>query len=128
MPLDLLQIGLEHHRAGRLRQAETTYRQLLDQQADNPDGLHWLGVLMHQAGRADDALSLLERAVALRPDDAAFQHHLGQVYLGRRQYDAAVQAFERAVELEPSRSEAWLGAGLARLARGAEGDGDRAID
>lgn len=127
MPLDLLQIGLEHHRAGRLKQAETSYRERLAADGNDADAHHWLGVLLQQANRPAEALPLLERAVALRPDDAAFQHNLGQVYLNRRQYDAAVTALRRATELDADRPEAWLGLGLALLARGAEGDGDAAV-
>ena len=37
MPQDPLQIALEHHRAGRLRQAEAGYRALLDSDPANPD-------------------------------------------------------------------------------------------
>ena len=57
MPQDLLQIALEHHRAGRLRQAEAGYRALLDSAPDDPDALHWLGVLLYQAGRAEQAIA-----------------------------------------------------------------------
>ncbi len=128
MPQDLLEIGLEHHRAGRLRQAEASYRQLIEREPAHADAHHWLGVLMHQAGRSDDAVMLLERAAALRPGDGAFQHNLGHVYLGRRQHDAAVQAFDKAATAEPARAEAWMGLGLARLARGQETDAEGAVE
>src|SRR6185436_6438518 len=68
---DELQIALEHHRAGRLRQAEDTYRQLLARDSEDADALHWLGALLCQAGQGPAGAELLERAVALRPDDAA---------------------------------------------------------
>jgi len=89
---DLLQIGLEHHRASRLRQAEAAYRGLLDREPNHPDALHWLGVLMHQAGRDQEAVAFLQRAVSARPDDAAFPQRLGHACLRGRQRERAVVA------------------------------------
>src|SRR6478672_6151430 len=105
MPQDSLAIALEHHRAGRLRQAEEGYRALIAADPNNADALHWLGVLLCQAGQGPAAVELLERAVAQRPGDAAFQHNLGQAYRITRRLDDAVDAFARAVELEPRRAE-----------------------
>jgi predicted TPR repeat methyltransferase len=127
MPLDALQIALEHHRAGRLAQAENWYRQAIERDAANADALHWLGVLMHQAARPDDAVPLLERAVSLRPDDAAFAHNLGHAYLARRHHEQAASAFGRAVALDPSRAQGWMGLGLARLSRGEAADREGSV-
>src|SRR5437764_43412 len=93
MSQNLLQIALEHHRAGRFRQAEAGYRALIDGGPDGPDyadALHWLGVLTFQAGRADEAAGLLARAAAARPDDPAFQHNLGHACLAAGRADEAV--------------------------------------
>src|SRR5258708_243481 len=81
MGQNALQIALEHHRAGRLTQAEAGYRAVLEGDSEDAGALHWLGVLTFQAGRAAEAVGLLERSVAERPDDAAVQYNLGQAYL-----------------------------------------------
>jgi predicted TPR repeat methyltransferase len=118
MPQDLVQIGLEHHRAGRFREAEATYRQAIEREPNDADALHWLGVLMHQAKRPADAVGLLERAVRLKPQDAAYLHNLGHAYLAAGRHAEAVAAFDRSAGVDPSRAEAWMGLGVARLARG----------
>jgi predicted TPR repeat methyltransferase/Tfp pilus assembly protein PilF len=117
MPQDTLQIALEHHRAGRLRQAEAGYRELLRQDANHADALHWLGVLLHQAGLSEQAVASLERAAALRPRDAAFQHNHGQAYFGAGRPGEAVAPLERAAALEPGRAETLVALGLAHLSR-----------
>jgi predicted TPR repeat methyltransferase len=122
-----LQIALEHHRAGRLRQAEAGYRAALDADANDADALHWLGVLIMQAGRADQAVSALEKAAAQRPNDAAFQHNLAQAYLGVGRHGDAIAAFNRAVTIDPDRGESHLGLGIARLARKSPGDANDAL-
>ncbi|RMD71231.1 MAG: tetratricopeptide repeat protein, partial [Gammaproteobacteria bacterium] len=42
---DPIQIALQHHRAGRLAQAEAIYRQILQQNPRHPQALHPLGTL-----------------------------------------------------------------------------------
>lgn len=117
MAADPLQIALEHHRAGRLRQAEAGYRALLAGDAGNADALHWLGVLVLQAGHAGEALEMLRRAAQLKPGEAAFWHNLGQGALAAGRVDEAVGALERSAAIDPNRGETWLSLGTARLAQ-----------
>jgi len=126
MQQDSLQIALEHHRAGRLRQAAATYRSLLDHNPHHPDAAHWLGVLAFQAGRATHAIPLLETAVAQRPDDPAFHHNLAMAHLAAGQATQAIAAFEQSLKLVPDRAETLVAWGLAYLARARPGDADAA--
>jgi predicted TPR repeat methyltransferase len=126
MPQDTFQIALEHHRAGRLRQAAAGYRALLDADPTHPDAAHWLGVLAFQAGRPAQAIPLLQTAIARRPDDAAFHHNLGMANLRAGQPADAIAAFERALQLVPDRAETLLAWGLAHLTRAQPGDADAA--
>ena len=48
--------AVEHHRAGRLREAEPLYRHILERQPDNSDALHFLGVIAQQIGDPESAL------------------------------------------------------------------------
>jgi predicted TPR repeat methyltransferase len=122
MPQDLFQIALEHHRGGRVRQAESGYRAALQADPHNPDALHWLGVLTLQAGDIAAATPLLERAAALRPKDAAFQHNVAQAYLQSRRFDEAVRAFERASTLDSNQPQTLLGLAIAHASRPEDGN------
>ncbi|HYO08758.1 MAG TPA: tetratricopeptide repeat protein [Tepidisphaeraceae bacterium] len=127
MGQNLFQIALEHHRAGRLTQAEAGYRDLILTHPDHADALHWLGVLLFQAGQTEAALALLERAAKLRPIDAAFQHGLGQAQLRAGQFDDAVLTLGRAAALEPARVETLVLLAHAHLARRREHDPAAAV-
>jgi predicted TPR repeat methyltransferase/Flp pilus assembly protein TadD len=127
MPQDLVQIALEHHRGGRLREAEAGYRTALERNPRNGDAAHWLGVLLTQAGQAQAAVPLLERAAADRPADPAFVHNLAEAYLQCGRANDAVAAFDRAIGLAPNRPDALLAAGIARLARKEPDDADDAL-
>src|SRR5687767_3435299 len=122
-----LEIALEHHRAGRVRQAEADYRAMIARKPEDADAIGWLGVLVYQAGRADEAVPLLERAVELRPGDAAFWHNLGQAHFGSGKLNEAVEALAKAAELVPGRGETLLMLGTARMARRAPGDAEAAV-
>src|SRR5205807_511234 len=115
MAIDLLQISLEHHRAGRLQTAEAGYRQLMEQEPQRADGFHWLGVLLMQAGQVEQAVPLLEQAATLAPEDSAFTFNLGQAYLKTWRPADAVAAFETSAAIDPKRAETWLGLGTALL-------------
>jgi predicted TPR repeat methyltransferase len=127
MPQDNLQIALEHHRAGRLRQAAEGYLALLDQDPTHPDASHWLGVLAFQAGRPAQAIDLLETAAAMRPTDPAFHHNLGMANLHAGRTSEAITAFERTLELLPNRTETLFAWGIAYLVRAQPGDADAAV-
>ncbi len=55
---EALQLAFHHHRANRLTQAEQVYRQILQQQPDQPDALYGLGVLEPKKGQHQSAESL----------------------------------------------------------------------
>jgi predicted TPR repeat methyltransferase/cytochrome c-type biogenesis protein CcmH/NrfG len=128
MPQDTFQIAQEHHRAGRLRQAEAGYRQRLAEDPADADANHWLGVLLTQAGLAADALPHLAMAASTQPEDPAFQHNLGRALLDLGLVREAVLPLERAFELEPARPAPLLLLSRAYLGRNAEGDADRAVE
>jgi predicted TPR repeat methyltransferase len=127
MAFDFFQIGLEHHRAGRLIQAETAYRNKLEEDPQNADAAHWLGVLILQSGRPAEALPFLEKAVGSRPTDSAFATNLAQAYLRCGRRDDAVATFDRAVSLDPQ-PIVLMGAASARIARQKPGDAEQAVE
>jgi hypothetical protein len=59
-----VEMAVQHHRAGRVREAEALYRQVLGAQPGHADALHLLGVLAHQTGRTEYTIQLIPRAAA----------------------------------------------------------------
>ncbi len=43
-----LRLAIQHHRAGRLKEAENGYRRILRASPDNFDVLHLFGILNHE--------------------------------------------------------------------------------
>src|SRR5258708_15916147 len=52
-----------HHEAGRFREAEAIYRQVLDVSPSHPDALHLMGLLAYQPGRSVPPAPLLTKPI-----------------------------------------------------------------
>lgn len=119
---DELARGIEHHRAGHLRDAGDHYRRVLAAVPGHPDALHLLGVLEHQAGRHAEALALIDRATAVQPNHADYHNHAGLALLALGRADAAAARFGRAIRLNPDYAGAYnnLGTALQHLDRSDE--------
>ncbi len=110
--------ALEHHKAGRLEEAEAAYRELLAREPDNPDALHMLGVIAHQSGEQEKAVGLFEQAIGANPKVPEYHNNLGEAYRGLQAFDAAVTAFERAIALNPDLAVTHYNLGNALQAQG----------
>lgn len=114
---DVLQVGLAHHLAGRLPQAEAAYRQILQVMPDHPDALYLSGLIAHESGKSEAAIELIERAIRINPV-GPFYHTLGNVHHKLGRLDEAVRSFRKALELVPDMAEAHIGLGNTLKALG----------
>ena len=88
-----LELALEHHKAGRLAQAEELYREILQRQPTHPEALYFLGVLAHQVGRNDEAIELIEKAHRRGGARAQSLNSLGMAYLASGRAREAKRCF-----------------------------------
>jgi tetratricopeptide (TPR) repeat protein len=99
---DTLEMAVEHHRAGRLDQAEGLYRKVIAIQPNEADALHLLGMLAHQRGHFDEAERRVRGAIAARGQPVAeFSNTLGNALAAQGRSDEAVRCFEEAIALRP---------------------------
>ena len=117
-PRTPLQVGLDHHLAGRLREAEAVYRQLLTRDADDAGANFLLGVVALQSDRAAEALPLLENASRLAPGKWDVLNYLSVALRETGRVDDAVDAARRAVAADPAQADAHGNLGLALQVKG----------
>jgi tetratricopeptide (TPR) repeat protein len=114
-----LDLAVQHHQGGRLREAETIYRQVLSADPSNPHALHLLGVLSNQVGQGETALNYIRQAIAQNPTSAQYQTSLGAALATLGRLDEAIDVFQRALLLKPDLLDAHanLGMALARIGK-----------
>jgi Flp pilus assembly protein TadD len=112
---ELLNLGIEHHRAGRLGEAEQIYRQILTAEPTRPQPWYLLGLVANQVGKFEVAIELLDHALSLAPDyaDAICERGTALAKLGQR--GEAIEQYRRAISLKPSYAEAHYNLGNALL-------------
>lgn len=114
MPDARLDLILSLHRAGRLDEAESGYRDCLG--AGLAEAGFPLAVLLLQRQRYAEASELLETQAAQAPDNADVAANLSLALRHVGRFDDALHAARRACALAPERVAAWNALGLAALA------------
>ena len=106
-----LELAVGLHRRGRLDEAERIYRQVLQQEPDDPDALQLLGLIERDRGRHERAVELIGRAAGLRPGVSAYRSKLGLALRGAGRPAEAAAAYRTAIELDPSSADDHVGLG-----------------
>jgi predicted O-linked N-acetylglucosamine transferase (SPINDLY family) len=116
---EALRLGLGHHQAGRLREAEAIYRRVLVHLPGHPPALYLLGALAHQAGRNEQALELFDQAVALAPSVPEYHFFRAHACRALGRLEDAAAGYRRALDLKSDFADAAnnLGVTLAALGR-----------
>ncbi|KZX60105.1 hypothetical protein A3709_12420 [Halioglobus sp. HI00S01] len=91
----------EHHKAGRIREAEQLCRQVLQKQPRHVDALRMLGLIAAAAGDFDEAEHLLSQALAGAPDHVPVLFELGRVLKELERYEDAIEIFREITRLQP---------------------------
>ena len=85
-------VGVQHHQAGRLDEAEAHYRQALADDPNHAEALHLLGLLAHQLGQHDIAVGLIGQAIISADDRPWYYLNIGVALQALGRLDLAVRA------------------------------------
>ena len=96
-----LDMALKYHQEGNLTQAETLYRQILQQWPGQPDALNLLGVMANQVGRTEVALELIGQALAKLPNEPDFHGNFAAALQAAGRVPEAIHHYREAIRLKP---------------------------
>ena len=108
-----LQSAIALHQSGRLKEAATIYKQVLDTDPANGDALHLLGLVSHQSGQSTTAIALIKRALEVSPDHPDFSHNLANILRESGQFKEAIQVYRRIIELHSGSAEVYNNLGIS---------------
>ncbi len=106
-----LQEGISHIKANQFRESAEAFRDVLKDEPENPDALHFLGISLWNLNQTSEALVLIKQSMEIAPDRAHMHHNLGGVLSGTSDVDAAVVNYKRAIELKGDYAEAYFNLG-----------------
>jgi tetratricopeptide (TPR) repeat protein len=115
----LLEEAINHHRAGRLSQAETCYQKILTQDPAHADALHLRGLVAYQQGQYDRALDCVTKAVQRDATKPLYFYNLGLVHQTLNQLPEAERAYRQALSLKGDYIEALENLGNVLREKGA---------
>ncbi len=98
-------VGL--HEAGRLDEAETIYRQILETAPEQPDVLNLLGLVAQAKGAQSEACRLFMRAIRGKPQEASFYYNLAFSFKLDNRPREALENFIKVTELAPTVKETY---------------------
>ena len=104
-------LGLQHHAAGRLSEAETLYREALAEDPENIDALHFLGVIAYQRGNHSQAVQLISRALSHNASNASAHNNLGSALAAQGRRLEALSSYLDALALQPDYADALCNLG-----------------
>ena len=94
------------HQLGRLANAESLYRRVIERDPKHPGALHLLGALAHQQGHDDRAAKLIALAMELKPLQATYHSNYGVALRGLGRLHEAADALRLALRLWPEYPDA----------------------
>ncbi len=105
--------ALHLHRAGRIEDAERGYREILAEEPNHAESLHFLGLAAHQSGRHDAAAGLMTRALAAGGENPSVLYNLAGVLRALGRAEEAAAQYRRVLQLQPGNAAALNNLGRA---------------
>ncbi len=123
---EALLLGVQMLRMGALDDAARLYGALTNMAPDDPNVLHYSGVLAHQQGRSDEGIALIKRSLEISADQPDCYSNLGIIYNATHRFDDAIAAYERAIALKPTHANAYNNLGVLLRANGKPAEAEAA--
>lgn len=87
------QQAFEFHKSGKIDEAETLYKEILDGDANNSEVLNLLGMINMQKFKLSSAEELIQRAISITPEPY-FYENLAKVYLEMENAPKAIAIYK----------------------------------
>ncbi|MBT4890204.1 MAG: FkbM family methyltransferase [Rhodospirillales bacterium] len=86
---------------GELQKSEVLCRKILENNPDQSDVLHILGMINFATGRKKESIDHISRAIEINPKNSAAHINLGNSYVAIEQFESALACYKKAYEITP---------------------------
>lgn len=87
--------------SGKLKRAAEVFQAVLKSSPDDPDALHYYGIVLHQLDRPNKAMTAIKKSLGISPDNPHALNSLGNVLKVREDYAKAENAYAAALKIDP---------------------------
>lgn len=101
--------------AGEDKASEVFCMLILENDPDNADARHILGMIAYRQERYDAAITLLAEAIRIDPSNARYFNNAGCVYAAVNDAEKAITCFTKSVKIEPDFINAYVNLGNSYL-------------
>ncbi|MBL0162344.1 MAG: tetratricopeptide repeat protein [Xanthomonadales bacterium] len=115
---NMLREAIEHHRQGRLGEAETAYREALAANSSDAEAMRGLAVVRRACGDLGESAELITKAHELQPEQPNLLLMLGSVRFEQGDVEASRKAYELALTLDPNLAGAHTAIGHMVMMQG----------
>ncbi|MGF6349631.1 tetratricopeptide repeat protein [Variovorax sp. W2I14] len=105
-------------KAGNLDAADELLARILEAAPDDPDALHYQGLLRHAQGRDGESIALIGRSLTLQPAQGGAWNNLGNLLVEAGRVGDAMRAYENSVSFASGDEAADALSNIAMLERG----------
>lgn len=99
--------AIEHQQKGDYAAAENIFSQILSETPEQPDVLHYWGLLKHQTGKSSEAVKLMKKSLEIGLPNSGYFYNLGGVLQQSGQLLEALEYLQQATDLTPTHAGAW---------------------
>ncbi len=119
-----IELATDQFMAGRLQEAWTACRRVLDAKPLHAQALHLAGLISYQLDRAAEALDYLDQAIAVNPADPSVHNSRGSIFYQLGRYAEAEPAFRQAITHGGDLVDPHINLGNALFAQGRPADAE----
>jgi len=103
----LLEQAQQQHQQGKLQEALDSYRELLEDDPNQPDVLHLAGIILVQMENYPEALDYFNLAIKLEPSTANFHNSKANLLMRTNELVEATKTYHIAISLKPNYAVAY---------------------
>jgi tetratricopeptide (TPR) repeat protein len=99
-PTQEIQVAATHFQAGRLDEAETACRAVIEQQPGMTDAIHLLALVTRKQGKVEEAESLFKACLDRRRDRADIYANYGNLLRSAHRNEEAIAQYRKALDVD----------------------------
>ncbi|MBN9671060.1 methyltransferase [Roseibium aggregatum] len=114
--------GIKAHQNGDVETALSAYKDVLSENPDHPDGLHFLGLLLFKPEEPEDAIALIRHSLKINGRNAAAHNNLGNIFKLVKRPREALEEYIEALDIDAHQANVWRNIGIVTGSIGEDAD------